>query len=316
MSLLEVLGTGSAEWRTFSVDAGLSEPLTMDVFVCRGAAAEPLALITAGVHGDEYEGPHAVAAIARILRPKRMPGSVIGVPVANPMAFAGAQRLSPADQKNLARCFPGQANGSPTQRLAHWFFEQFASRATHLIDLHSGGVEYRFVPVAGFYGGAAADNASFEAARRFGLDHLWQLPATEGVLSCELWKRGVTAIGCEYLGAGQLSDVGSRAYTHGVLSCLAHWGVVETEHALPPGGQPFQGDWHLASAEGIFHCSRELGCRVAPGDTVAEILDCRGEVRQQFVSSSAGVVLGLRSKAYLRKGDWGVLIGSPLTFKQ
>jgi len=177
-------------------------------------------------------------------------------------------------------------------------------------------VEYQFVPVAGFYGPAAADNSSFEAARRFGLEHLWQLPPTEGVLSCELWKRGITAIGCEYLGAGQLSEVGSRAYARGVLSCLAHWGVVDPVHTLPPCGQPFEGDWRLASAEGIFCAAKELNCRVAPDDAVAKILDCRGDVRQQFVSSSAGVVLGLRSKAYVRKGDWGVLIGSPLAFNQ
>src|SRR5207247_8158160 len=143
--------------------------------LCRGAALEPRALITAGVHGDEYEGPDAVAALAGTLAPERMAGSVCAVPIANPMAFAAAQRLSPADGLNLARCFPGRAAGSATQRLAHWLFDQFASRATHLIDLHSGGVEYRFLPVAGFYGPAAAGSRSFDAARMFGLDHLWQL---------------------------------------------------------------------------------------------------------------------------------------------
>jgi predicted deacylase len=91
---------------------------------------------------------------------------------------------------------------------------------------------------------------------------------------------------------------------------------VDPVHTLPPCGQPFQGDWRLASAEGIFCAAKGLNCRVAPDDAVAKILDCRGDVRQQFVSSSAGVVLGLRSKAYVRKGDWGVLIGSPLAFNQ
>jgi predicted deacylase len=30
---------------------------------------------------------------------------------------------------------------------------------------------------------------------------------------------------------------------------------------------------------------------------------------QEFTASSEGVILGLRSKAYIRAGNWGVLVG-------
>jgi predicted deacylase len=293
----------------------LPEPLRLDAFLCRGDSLEPLALITAGVHGDEYEGPAAIAALARALAAERIHGSVIAVPVVNPPAFGAAQRLSPVDGLNLARCFPGQPDGRPTERLAYWFFEQFASSATHMIDLHSGGVEYQFLPVTGFYGAAASGNPSFDAARRFGLEHLWKLPETAGVLSCEKWRRGGTAIGCEYLGRGELSPAGLRAYTSGALSCLADWGIVDRWHALPAGGQAFQGDWHLATVNGMFRAARALGSSVFPGDLIAEILDVRGCVVGRFVSPFSGIVLGLRSKAYVREGDWGVLIGTPLEDK-
>ena len=208
----------------------------------------------------------------------------------------------------MARTFPGNANGSPTERLAAAIFD-VARHVDLLIDLHSGGVEYQFVPLAGFYGEPVAGNPSFDAARRFGLPYAWQLPPTSGVLSHECYKLGITVVGCEYLGAGQLSEAGVSAYVAGVLSCLAWSGISPNGAALPPDGDVVTGDWMLASVEGVFRARCRLGDEVAAGNTLAEIQNARGVVCQRFVAQAPGRVLALRSKAYIRAGDWGVLIG-------
>ena len=183
MTGLSDLLPGEASWSTFSVDVGLECPLELDVFLARGKQSSPLALLTAGVHGDEYEGPDAVAALTRALPLAGLNGSVVAIPVVNPMALSAGQRLAPVDGKNLARCFPGSPDGTPTERLAHAVFKTFAEPATHLIDLHSGGVEYLFVPVAGYYGPASGANPSYVSARPFGIECRWNLPVTKGVLS-------------------------------------------------------------------------------------------------------------------------------------
>ena len=52
-----------------------------------------------------------------------------------------------------------------------------------------------------------------------------------------------------------------------------------------------------------------------PGDAVgkdtvlASIVGPRGETLQEFAASSEGTILGLRSKAYIRAGNWAVLMG-------
>ena len=140
--------------------------------------------------------------------------------------------------------------------------------------------------------------------------YAWQLPPTNGVLSYECWKLGITAVGCEYRGAGQLSEVGVSEYVTGILSCLAMSGIFPGAQALPPRGEVVSGDWMLASAEGVFRARCRLGDQVATGDPLAEIHNERGVVRQCFAAQVSGRVLGLRSKAYIRAGDWGVLIGS------
>jgi N-alpha-acetyl-L-2,4-diaminobutyrate deacetylase len=149
------------------------------------------------------------------------------IPVANPFAFSAGARTSPGDGINLARVFPGKKDGTPTELLARFLFDEFASKVDYLIDLHSGGVEYEFFPVAGFYGRAGLENPSFRAARAMGLPALWQLPETSGVLSWEAARAGKVAIGAEYLGAGRLCGDGVQAYVRGIRRCLELWQMLE-----------------------------------------------------------------------------------------
>ncbi len=282
----------------------------VDVFFRRGTTPGPFALITAGIHGDEYEGPAAVAGFVEKLTSLPLAGSVAAIPVANPTAWRGSQRTSPDDGINLARTFPGKADGSPTERLAAALFD-LAGQADHLIDLHSGGVEYLFLPLCGFYGESQEANPSFAAARHFGLPTLWQMPATAGVLSCELWKRGRAVVGCEYLGAGQLSPEGRDAYVQGILSSLAYWKLLPGGFLLPAHGRACAGEWLMSATTGLFvaHCT--LGETVAPGQLLAEIRHPRGNTLQSFhAPGTGGFVLAIRSKAYIRPDNWGVLIAN------
>lgn len=287
-------------WHEWPVGDGRAVAL----FVVRGAVPGPTTVVTAGVHGDEYEGPAAVRDLATELRPETTRGTVVLVPVANPTAFAAGTRLNPEDGKNLARSFPGDPAGSPTERLAAALYA-VAGRADVLVDLHSGGVEYLFAPVAGFYGPAAGSNPSFAAAARFGLPRLWRLPDTPGVLSFELHRRGATAVGCEYLGAGRLDPAGRAAYRRGVLSVLNAAGPV-----VPPPA--FAGDWLLTAADGLFEADCGVGQTVAAGQPLAVVTDVRGRVLQRFAAPHAGDVLAVRGKAGVRAGAWGVLVGRPL----
>ena len=74
----------------------------------------------------------------------------------------------------------------------------------------------------------------------------------------------------------------------------------------------YEGDWQLAPSEGIFLPRRALGASVSRGEPVAEIHQWAG-LSTGVVSLSAerdGIVLGLRSKALIREGNWAILIGN------
>jgi predicted deacylase len=310
------LNPGQSGWQALVFEAGDGVAATLEVFECVGQSSGPSVLVTAGVHGDEYEGPAAVAEVASWLSPSFLKGTICIIPVANPFAYAAGTRISPVDGMNLARVFPGKKDGAPTERLAHFLFDEFASRADYVIDLHSGGVEYEFLPVAGFYGRASVENPSFRAARAMGLPALWQLPETSGVLSREAARAGKVAIGAEYLGAGRLSWEGVQAYRRAVRRCLELWQMLEPSDLAPTQeARIFTNDWLLAPATGLFHSRRKLGDGVTNGDELAVILGRRGEVLARFAAQTNGVVLGLRSKAYITEGSWAVLLAQELSLR-
>ena len=275
----------------------------------RGQLEDKTALLTGGIHGDEYEGPAALAKFVKTLNPDHVCGTIVVLPMANPAAFAAGTRTNPADGLNLARCFPGRLDGQPTERLAAWLWEHFACEADFAIDLHSGGVSYQFLPLAGFYGDPGHDNASYQSARAFGLPYVWHLPATDGVLSYEMWKRGTTVIGNEYLGAGQLAESGVSAYRDGVECCLGLWGFLseprKTRSQVP---QILSGDWNVSTSDGIFRAECRLGNRVERGQRVGSTVDIRGQVREEFYAEREGLLAAVRSEAHIHPGDWAVLI--------
>ena len=295
-------------WQTWQA----TKTASVDVFCAGDPCNGPTLLVTGGVHGDEYEGPLAIARLAQELDGQHIDGRVILVPVVNPHARHSGSRCTVEDGLNLARCFPGNPHGAETERLASAVFQHLVEVSDYVLDLHSGGVEYRFWPVAGFYGEVETRNPSYAAAKAFGLPSLWQLPETPGVLSSEARKAGKIVAGFEYLGAGQLSPEGVDSYVSGIKRCLAHWGIMAQNDDVPGKQRCFSGDWLMSKCSGIFISMFELGDDVAGGDVLARIEDVRGKTMQEFVAPTSGVILGLRSKAYIEADAWGVLLGQEL----
>ena len=105
-----------------------------------GATPGPTLLVLGAVHGDEYEGVEAIPAVFRRVAPDVLRGALLMVPICNVPAYESVLRSSPIDGLNLARVFPGDSNGTITQRIAYWITQKLIKPADLVIDLHSGGV--------------------------------------------------------------------------------------------------------------------------------------------------------------------------------
>src|SRR5579871_914000 len=92
----DVFARGAKHTLDLEFQAG-GHHLSLPVLLVRGAARGQCLVVTAGVHGDEYEGVHTILALYQGLDPARMAGDLLAVPVANPPAFWNLSRTSPLD---------------------------------------------------------------------------------------------------------------------------------------------------------------------------------------------------------------------------
>ncbi len=100
----------------------------------------PLALLCAGLHGDE--APWGAAAIARFLAATPLAdlrGRLRLIPAANPNALSHDARCAPLDSLDLNRLFPGDEHGSHSERLAAIITAEALTDAACVIDIHGGG---------------------------------------------------------------------------------------------------------------------------------------------------------------------------------
>lgn len=102
-------------------------------------------LITAGMDGDEYTGIEAALKLSQILSKKPFLGKIIIVPIVNIPAFNSGTSYNPLDNKYPKHIFPGNKNGSPSEKLIHWL-SKFVLSSDAWLDFHSGGLNEKLLP--------------------------------------------------------------------------------------------------------------------------------------------------------------------------
>lgn len=123
--------------------AGLSQPTP--VLVVNGAQSGPALCLTGAIHGDELNGIEVVRRVMYDLDPKKLSGTVIGIPIVNVQGFQQGSRYL-ADRRDLNRYFPGDPAGSLAGRIAHSLFEQVIRHCDMLVDIHTGSLKRTNLP--------------------------------------------------------------------------------------------------------------------------------------------------------------------------
>jgi len=284
----------SAQWQHIAGPDGVTLPYVE----LRGNAPGPTWLLTAGVHGDEYEGPAAIRAVVSDLESRAFSGNVIAVPVVNPAAYKAGQRCHPADGGNLNRAFPGDANGSATARWAAFIWQQFASRADRLIDLHAGGVTWHFTPLAGF---CRAEDQPL--AQAMGLT-LWAMPETPGVFSGEFRRLRGPSIGVELGFGGTRDDAIVERARQAIVNIITR-PLPAIDTSLPVNSH----EDVLSVADGEWLSLVHVGDDVKVGDELGQVYDWQADESHRIVSRFAGKVLAVRRLVSTQRHELLVAIG-------
>lgn len=270
----------------------------------------PRLLVVGGVHGNEIGGIVGAGRLTRQPWPL-IAGSLEVVPVLHEAAHAAFVRTGPADDRDLARTFPGDPDGSPTERLAHLVLTQLITGADGLIDLHTSSPDADLPFFAGAYGDdSPVAQRSTAMARAFGLEVLWTHPTVgAGRTLSVAAERGIPAMYVESRTGGVLAEPVIAAYSEGVLRVCEAWGLLPAGTA-PPGvplrlwlhGSGDTDTFTPAERDGYFLAEVDLLDPVRAGDRIGRVIDFADRVVAPVLAAADGRVVFLRRAAKITAG--------------
>lgn len=285
--------------------------------ICNGEG--PTVVLTGGIHGDEYEPQLVLRRLAESIAPEEVTGRLIIVPSLNFPASQNGRRVAATDGKNMNRVFPGNEDGTATERLAAILGKELFGLADLLIDAHAGGRDAVVVPmVFGFSNehckiGPASLRRILESWGYRYIEHVGGI----GTTACgAALHAGIASIEIEGGGGGRLEARELAIMQDGILRGLAAAGVLRSR--LTPVA--FQGvhlsvgaeNQALAPAAGLVEHLCGLGDIVATGQAIARLHPLSASMADtiDIACPKEGYVLRQTSSVHVTQGQFVANTGS------
>ena len=258
-------------------------------------SGSPSVAIVAGLHGNEFNGMHAVNLLASSLRFQRPRGTVHLFPLVNTFGADEARKRWPFDDRDINSAFPGDPEGTSVQRIAHALLD--ATDAQVCVDVHSGAPHVRELPQVR----VPLSGEELELGRATGLPVVWRRSsdtlAGTGMLGA--WRAAGRKALHVVVGRGITLDSSlARETAQGFSRLLAHLEIVHTAPEGTTVADVTRADIesHRAPCCGFFVPEVRVGHPVKPGHLLGYLQapiggDRLGELRAQ----RAGVVMTVRA---------------------
>jgi len=248
----------------------------IEIYEFKGGSG-PNVVITGAIHGNEQTGVHAAHLLIKELEKSEVTGHIKVIPVENPTAYYHRQRVSPFDNVDMSRVFPGDEKGTLSLRTAAAVWEE-TNDAEYIVDLHCCGI------TGSTYTLADCDNFPElkELCTALGMPVVCQTSGADGQFyleSCR--KRGQKALLIELPGGqpGGVIDLEWAEFCkERMLNYLKYIKALKGEYITPSPQTVFCGkmDHVKVDAEGLFVPTRKSGDFLKKGEEMG-YLESGGE---------------------------------------
>lgn len=309
-------GTHTAESVTLErLPSGVE--ITTTVHTYRGGTNGPTLYVQAAQHGREINGTETLRRFHDRLPVRSLAGTIIAVPVANPLTFDRVSYTTPEEldsiNPNMNRIWPGNATGSLHQRMAARLWK-YVDRADAIVDLHTGSPDMH--PHVVYREG---DGASRELAAAFGTDLLlseqtdddaskeWHRRDFDGKLRVAAAKEGVPSITPELASNKQIIEDAVEIGVEGLLDVCRSLDMLPGE--VPERNQTVARNHQgqaVATDSGLFRPSPslEVGQFVSDGAELGTLYEpTTYEALQTARADRDGLLYALTREATVTAGD-------------
>jgi uncharacterized protein len=303
------------------------------VYIINGSKPGPTLCVLAGVHPDEWQGMEAAVRIYNHVDPKNLAGTVISCPYQNLPGFQGNANIgdhgvgrpnlgsNPLDGTNLSHGYPGNEQGTISERIAHVIYNQLVLKADYVLDLHAGDTWEKIVPMSAYWmiGDEKVDEVSEAIARAYPTDFIISFPAkTDGIFAVrelrECLKQGIPYVVSEAGNAGLLEESTVNYHFTGVLNVMKHFRMLEGEmESVPSVQRIFEEVLRIKATHGGFYtCKVDAGQNISKGQLVAEVKTIFGEPLEKITSPVDGCVFFFRTWPPVMSGELLVSIANKI----
>lgn len=283
-------------------------PLYMPIKIIHGTKQGPSILITAAMHGNEFNGTEIINRLIALNCMKQLSGTVIAVPVMNVYGLMNRSRHL-HNGTELDRCFPGSKSGTHAARMAYLFSEQVFSKADVCIDLQTGFLNHTNLPQ--IYIGAESAHEKI-LAEAFNAPVISEIALEKGTLRSLANEKRKPFL--SYV-AGEAMRFDEHAIKVGVNGIL---NVLRQLQMLPPLKKNKNDNhskklnsfyteknlWVRASTSGIGYTKHKLGQSVKRGETLCIIKDPMGATENEAVySPEDAIIVGKNNLPLVHEGE-------------
>lgn len=285
------------------INADMKVPVTL---IC-GREEGPTVLVTGGIHNAEYVGIQAAMELSQEMDAAALHGNVIILPLVNRSGFEHrTMSLVYEDGKNINREFPGNPDGTLTERICHTMAEKLFLLADYYVDLHSGDGYEDLTPHVYTQGAASPEvkKASDAMARAVNVPYRYPSVNASGGSYNHAGSMGVPGIllerGCKSLWSREEVD----ADKEDIYNVLRHLKVLEGPSKEYDNAQrKLQGGYFLdAEHTGLWYPSYRAGDKFPKGALLGTIKDYFGNVLEECYAQVNGVVLYQTASLNVLKG--------------
>src|ERR1700761_4013220 len=287
---------------------------TVPVIELTGDRDGPRLTVLAGTHGCEYAPMAAVRQWVRDLGTRDLGGTVTAVPVLNVTSFRSRTPfVTPEDGKNLNRCFPGDPQGTFSERLGDAVVRELITGADAVLDVHAGDMVEALEPFA-LYDAGPAEARARDLATAYGLGYVIRqepgpVRAVGGTSSSAAAGLGTPAIIAEAGQCGLVEPAAVAQHVRGLNRVLAQLGMADAPAAAGPGPVHLRRFlWLRCADEGFWEPAVGVGDTVAEGQLLGTVSTLDGaRVLQEITAPAPGVPMFITSSPAVAAD--GLLLG-------
>ncbi|ELY51419.1 succinylglutamate desuccinylase/aspartoacylase [Natronorubrum bangense JCM 10635] len=304
------LGTASA--RPGEIDTGRLEvgetrdgsSFGLPVAVINGERSGKTLYMQAASDGDELNGVGVIKRVVPQLDPAEIAGTILVVGIVNYHAFQVAEHRNPIDDTKMNRAYPGNENGTSSERIAAATFEA-ATRADLILDLHQGSTSRMIDEVRVRCGTRhRIHDKCLELAKAFGCGYILDQKGPDGQLARAAPNEGIPTVDPELGGCVGWDESSIRKGVEGVFNVLSYYGFLDGEVTLETQTRAHGFEQFGAPNGGLVTFQKELGDRVRAGETLFELTTPFGEPKAEVTADSNGILWRTRRLPQVATGEY------------